>query len=52
MSSDAPSFADDELRDGIAVILLELTNLSFFARLMDHLGVSVRFFASMDWQGV
>lgn len=52
MSSCASSFADGELGDGIAVTLSGLMNLSFFARLVDRLGVSAGCFASIDWQDV
>ena len=43
-SSDASSFTGGELRNEIAMILSGLTNLSFFARLVDCLGVSAGFF--------
>ena len=44
ISSNISSFIDDDLRNEIAMILSELTNLSFFAYLINCLDISPRFF--------
>jgi len=41
---DISLFIDDELRDRIALILLESMNLSFFVYLINYLNILVKFF--------